>query len=121
MSLYGSIGDWAVLSIGPSGQPLTDPFEILELGRGVFALVLFSVSLYAWYKRRQPALIIVSLAFLPFFVKSALDLLPLSSPANEFTRLSMDFIALALFFIAIVLRPRKDDSSETVVKQPLDT
>ncbi len=110
-----------MLSIGSSGQSFTDPFEILELGRGVFALILFSVSLYAWYKRRQPALVIVSLAFLLFFVKSALDLLPLSMSVNEFTRLSMDFVALALFFIAIVVRPRKDDGRGTVVKQPVDT
>ncbi len=110
-----------MLSIGSSGQSFTDPFEILELGRGIFALILFSVSLYAWYRRRQPALVIVSLAFLLFFVKSALDLLPLSRPIDEFTRLSMDFIALALFFVAIVVRPRKDDGSGTVVKQPVDT
>ncbi len=113
-----------MLSIGSSalfGESLTDPFEILELGRGVFALILFSLSLYAWYRRRQPALVIVSLAFLLFFAKSVLDLLPLSVSVNEFTRLSMDFVALALFFVAIVVRPRKDDDSETVVKQPVDT
>ena len=78
------------------------------------------MSLYAWYRRRQPALVIVSLAFLLFFVKSALDLLPLSFSVNELTRLSIDFIALALFFIAIVVRPRKDDGSVTVVKRPVD-
>lgn len=110
-----------MLSIGSGGQSFTDPFEILELGRGIFALVLFSVSLYAWYRRRQPALVIVSLAFLLFFVKSALDLLPLPLSVNEFTRVSIDFVALALFFIAIVVRPRKHDSSGTVVKQPVRT
>ena len=109
-----------MLSTVFSGQSFNDPFEILELGRGIFALILFSVSLYAWYRRRQPALVIVSLAFLLFFVKSALDLLPLSFSVNELTRLSIDFIALALFFIATVLRPRKDDGSVTVVKRPVD-
>ncbi len=109
-----------MLSIGPGGQSFTDPFELLELGRGVFAVILSSLSLYAWYKRRQPALVIVSLAFLLFFVKSALDLLPLSRSVDEFTRLSMDFIALALFFIAIVVRPRENDGNGTVVKQPGD-
>ena len=110
-----------MLSIGSTGHSFTDPFEILELGRGVFALILFSVSLYSWYRRRQPALVIVSFAFLLFFVKSALDLLPLSWTINEFTRLSLDFVARALFFIAIVVRPRKNDGSGSVVKQPVDT
>ncbi len=113
-----------MLAVGFSalfGGSFTDPFDILELGRGIFALILFSLSFYAWYRRRQPALVIVSLAFLLFFVKSVLDLLPLSMSVNEFTRLSIDFVALALFFVAIVVRPRKDDGSGTVVKQPVST
>src|SRR5712664_1352245 len=83
-----------------------DPSEILELGRGVFALVLFAISLYAWSKRKQPALLIVATAFLLFFVKTILDILLPTSTLLDLTREFIDFAALALFFVAIVVRPR---------------
>lgn len=86
----------------------TDPAEILELGRGVFALVLFAISLYAWSKRKQPALIIVAVAFLLFFAKTILDVLFPTSTLLDLSREFIDFAALALFFVAIVVRPRKD-------------
>jgi hypothetical protein len=85
-----------------------DPTEILELGRGVFALILFTISLYAWSKRKQLSLIIVATAFLLFFAKTVLDILLPASTLLELTRESIDFVALALFFVAIVVRPRKD-------------
>ena len=85
-----------------------DPAEILELGRGVFALVLFAISLYAWSKRKQPALLIVAAAFLPFFAKTVLDVFYSRSTLLDLIRPLFDFIALALFFVAIVIRPRKD-------------
>jgi len=85
-----------------------DPAEILELGRGVFALALFAISLYAYSKRKQPALLIVATAFLLFFAKTILDVLLPKSTLLDLTREFIDFAALALFFIAIVVRPRKD-------------
>jgi len=85
-----------------------DPAEILELGRGVFALALFAISIYAWSKRKQPALLIVAAAFLPFFAKTVLDVFYSTSTLLDFARPLFDFIALALFFVAIVIRPRKD-------------
>jgi hypothetical protein len=86
----------------------TDPIEVLELGRGVFALILFGVSMYAWSKRKQPTLIIVSIAFLLFFTKTVLDVILPRSTFLDLSRVSIDFAALALFFVAIVVRPRKD-------------
>lgn len=89
-----------------------DPKEIIEWGRGIFALILFAISLYAWFRRRQNALIIVSVAFLLFFAKTILDLF-LPQIVDEFVRDSIDFVALALFFVAITVRPRKDFGKET--------
>jgi hypothetical protein len=86
----------------------TDPAEMLELGRGVFALLLFTISLYAWSKRKQPALLIVATAFLLFFAKTILDVLLPTSTLLDLTREFIDFAALALFFVAIVVRPRTD-------------
>lgn len=83
----------------------TDPIELLELGRGVFALVLFAVSLYAWQIRRQPALVMVAVAFFLFFTKTLFDFF-LPAAALDVVRVTIDFAALALFFVAIVVRPR---------------
>src|SRR2546428_13038697 len=85
-----------------------DPAEILELGRGVFALALFAISIYAWSKRKQPALLIVPAAFLPFFAKTVLDVFHPTSPLLDFPRPLFDLIPLAPFFVPTVLRPRKD-------------
>jgi hypothetical protein len=89
-----------------SGSP-TDPTDLLEIGRGIFALILFSLSLYAWSKRRQPALIMVAAAFFLFFMKTLLDYV-LPSTTEGIVRVGIDFAALALFFVAIVVRPRRD-------------
>jgi hypothetical protein len=89
-----------------SGSP-TDLTDLLEIGRGIFALILFSLSLYAWSRRRQPALIMVATAFLLFFMKTLLDYV-LPSPTEGIVRVGIDFAALALFFVAIVVRPRRD-------------
>lgn len=85
----------------------TDPVELLELGRGIFAFALFSLSVFAWSKRRQPALIMVATAFFLFFAKTLFDFF-LPVMILDFVRVSIDFVALALFFVAIVVRPRRD-------------
>jgi hypothetical protein len=91
-----------------------DPREILDIGRGIFALVLFAVSLYAWYLRRQTSLIIVALAFLMFFMKTIIhEFLPLL-PGGDVINDLLDFVALALFFLAIVVRPRRDVSKNPI-------
>jgi len=89
-----------------SGSP-NDLTDLLEIGRGIFALILFSLSLYAWSRRRQPALIMVAAAFLLFFMKTFLDYV-LPSTTEGIVRVGIDFAALALFFVAIVVRPRRD-------------
>jgi hypothetical protein len=90
----------------------TDPTDLLEIGRGIFALILFSLSLYAWSRRRQPALIMVAAAFFLFFMKTLLDYV-LPSTTEDIVRVGIDFVALALFFVAIVVRPRRDLGKRT--------
>jgi hypothetical protein len=93
---------------------LLDPAEIIDIGGGIFALVLFAVSLYAWYLRRQTSLVIVALAFLMFFTKTVMhEFLP-SLPGEDFINDTLDFVALTLFFLAIVVRPRKDIGKGTI-------
>ncbi len=91
-----------------------DPAVLLDIGQAVFALVLFAVSLYAWYMRRQTSLVIVALAFLMFFVKTAIREFFPELPGEDFFTDSLDFVALALFFLAIVVRPRKDISKGAI-------
>jgi len=104
----------AVLQVGQFEGAQRDIADVLRIGTGVFALILFSLSLYAWSRRRQPALLIVSTAFLLFFLKQVVWLL---SDVYDFGSLEpiliifFDFIVLALFFVAIVLRPRRKPES----------
>jgi uncharacterized membrane protein YcfT len=101
---------WSViLQVGQFEGTQRDIADVLKIGAGVFALVLFSLSLYAWSRRKQPALVIVSSAFLLFFLKQVIGLL---SDVYEFGSLELilifiDFVILALFFVAIVVRPRR--------------
>ena len=85
----------------------------LEIATGVFSFVLFAVTLYAWWRRgRQPTLIIVSIAFLAFFAKQLVEVLPLSQFHGELFSSTMDFVTLALFFMALVVRPRRKPEKE---------
>src|SRR5487761_251646 len=85
------------------------PIEfILDIGTGGFSFVLFAISLYAWSKRgRQPTLLFVSLGFLTFFIKQLVGVLPLDSLHGELFGSVMDFATLALFFVGLVVRPRR--------------
>jgi len=87
--------------------------EALDFGTGVFALFLFALSIFAYSRRKQFPLLIVSLAFFLFFLEHLIGLL---SEMVEFYEPSgvlrlglifMDFIILLLFFLAVVIRPRR--------------
>ena len=83
--------------------------EVLRVGAGIFALALFVLSFYAWSRRRQPALLIVSVAFLLFFATHVIEILEAYefSASVQLAISFIDFVILALFFIAIVVRPRR--------------
>ena len=81
--------------------------DYLEIGAGFFSLVLFSLTIYASYRRKQSSLLPVAIAFLLFFVEELFDILPLSDPITNFVSDVLDFTILSLFFVAIVVRPRR--------------
>jgi hypothetical protein len=94
--------------------------EALGVGAGIFALILFALSLYAWYRRKQPALLIVSSAFLLFFLRHAVELMGEvyeTSASLQVLLVLMDFIILLLFFIAVVVRPKRK-RQEQMPQQP---
>jgi Na+/phosphate symporter len=86
-----------------------------------FAFGLFLLSLYAWSRRRQVALALVSSAFLLFCLKEVIWLLSeiynLQASVDLITVL-MDLVVLALFFVAIAHRPRKQLQPNHLANQP---
>lgn len=102
----------ALEQVEPSSVEQGDIQNLLILGAGIFALVLSLLSLYAWTRRRQPALLLVSVAFLVFFLKEVLQLLPQQTNVSNLILGLIDFVILAVFFAAVVIRPRKRGPSE---------
>jgi len=96
-----------------------DAAVALDFGTGVFALILFGLSVFAWTRRKQPALLAVSLAFLLFFSTHVIEFMDelgvIQEPSGvlQLTLISMDFIILLLFFIAVVVRPKRRMWTET--------
>jgi hypothetical protein len=101
-----------VLQIGQFEGQQGDVADAVRLGTGIFALLLFFLSIYAWSRRKQPALLLVSAAFLLFFLKIIVEFLPSTYDARQIASwdlmlILIDFLILALFFLAIVIRPRR--------------
>jgi len=91
-------------------QPVEIGDYLVHFIVATFALALFSLSLYAWFKRRNFGLILVSSAFLLFCLKEILWFVAQTYPSNypiDLTRTLLDLVVLGLFFAAIAQRPRK--------------
>ena len=103
------------------GDPVGSLEFLLETAASIFSLVLFLVTLYAWSRReRQPALLIVSLAFLAYFSKLIIEILPLGELHDELISSVMDFVTLGLFFIALVIKPQRGGNTKKVGKEIAD-
>ena len=103
------------------GDPVGSLEFLLETAASIFSLVLFLVTLYAWSRReRQPALLIVSLAFLAYFSKLIIEILPLGELHDELFSSVMDFVTLGLFFLALVIKPQRGGSAKKVGKEIAD-
>ena len=100
------------LQIEQLGAEQMDAQEIISFATGVFAFVLFLLSLYAWSRRRQAPLLIVAGAFLLFVLKEIIELLPQQINALNLILNLIDLVALAAFFVAIVIRPRRKDHGD---------
>ena len=97
---------------------LFSPAEILEWGRGVFALILAALVLYSWAKRKQPGLLIVAVAFFLFFTKTFVDEFVRGIPFRDDLFNAIDFVILALFFLAIVFRPKRNGAKTDILGSP---
>lgn len=76
----------------------------LEVAAGIFSLALFALSMYSWSRRKHYSLLLFSAAFFAFFLKTLVDeVLPLAGYVAELIGASLNFIILALFFLALVI------------------
>ena len=95
--------------------------EIAHVLVAFFAFALFLLSLYAWSRRRQLGLVLVSSAFLLFCLKEVVWLLSEIYDFHssvELITVLLDLIVLALFFVAIAHRPRKQLQPNHLANQP---
>ena len=65
------------------GVIMDDLTNILRAWIMIFALILFLVSIFAYYRTRHKRVLIVSVAFAIFFVKGALLSIGLANPEIE--------------------------------------
>jgi hypothetical protein len=98
------------LGDNPDALDKGDVAEIFDLGSGIFAAILFVLSLIAYRKVKLKKILFVAIAFGLFAVRTILSRLDLFMPDIESSFLELmlaitSFIALSLFFLAIV---RKD-------------
>jgi hypothetical protein len=85
--------------------------ELFEFGSGIFAAILFALSLIAYKNIKSKRLVFVAVAFGLIAIRTILLRLDLFVPEIESSLLElilavMGFAALALFFFAIVKRER---------------
>ena len=93
---------------------------VLDVAAGIFSIVLFAVTLYAWTKReRQPTLLILSMGFLAFFIRQLVAALPIGTLHGKLFGSVMDFVILALFFVALVVRPRRGEPVREKATYPI--
>lgn len=85
--------------------------EFFDFGIGIFAAVLFALSLIAYRNLKMKRILYVSCAFAIFAIHTLVSRLNLFVPDIESSALElilsvMEFVALASFFVAIVRKER---------------
>jgi uncharacterized membrane protein len=88
-----------------------DIADIFDFGTGIFAAILFALSLIAYRNLRSKKLLFVAGAFGLFAIRTIVSRLDIFMPEIESTILElllavMSFAALSLFFVAIVKREK---------------
>jgi len=81
--------------------------EFFDFGTGIFAAILFALSLIAYKSLKTKRFLYVSIAFALFAIHVIVSRLNLFIPEIESSTLElilsiMEFVALALFFVAIM-------------------
>jgi hypothetical protein len=78
--------------------------SVLDVATGIFCVVLFAITLWAWVRRdKQRSLFVVSMAFLVFLFRQIIEFIPLGYIDSQLAGSILDFLALALFFVGLVI------------------
>ena len=110
----------AAASIGSELLNKANTAELLDIGSGIFALVLFTLSLTAYRNLKLKNLLFVSAAFGMFAIHAIVSGLHFIIPEIEgsvielFTAL-ISFVSLAFFFFALVKKVRTTTTSPTSI------
>jgi hypothetical protein len=85
--------------------------EFFDFGTGIFAAILFALSLIAYVRLKSKRILYVTIAFAIFAIRVIVSKLDLFIPEIESSNLDlllaiMGFAALGLFFLAIVKREK---------------
>lgn len=88
-----------------------DLSEFFDLGTGIFAAILFALSIIAYKRIKSKRILYVAIAFAIFAIRVIVSKLDLFVPEIESSSLElllaiMGFAALGLFFFAIVRREK---------------
>ena len=117
-----SVSSNSLVIASPSNEDKDDLFDngdlakIFDFGTGVFATILFALSLIAYKNLRSKRLLFVSAAFALFAIRTIVSRLDLLLPEIESSILElllavMSFTSLSLFFFAIVRRKKINTKS----------
>ncbi len=94
---------------------MLDIDQLLSLGIVTFSLILTGASLIAYQQTRLKKFLIVSLAFLLYAIKEFAEHIDIVFPnletnTAELITNSLEFLIIALFFAAVVIKEgRKDE------------
>jgi hypothetical protein len=87
---------------------LAEPDQIIQLISSFLALILFVISLLAYFREHSKKLLLLSIAFFFYsaikFINAASIFFPLTDEYLEFWGSLLDFFVLALLFLSMIAR-----------------
>jgi hypothetical protein len=92
--------------------------ELFDIGSGIFAVILCTLSLIAYKNLKSRRMLLVSAAFGMFAIHAIVSRIDVFIPAIESSLLELivsiiSFVSLAFFFLAIVKRPKINERTRT--------
>ncbi|MEM0118206.1 MAG: hypothetical protein QXV32_07145 [Conexivisphaerales archaeon] len=88
-----------------------DLTDIIVIITGIFSLLLATLSIIAWRRRQSIRLMIVAVAFLIFFIKTVIELIPNFTNLLQIISSLLDLVVLAIIFIAVTFQPKQKEDT----------
>ncbi|WMW25035.1 hypothetical protein RE474_13285 [Methanolobus sediminis] len=94
---------------------ISEPDQLITIVSSLLALVLFSISFLAYVRERRKKLLLLSAAFFFYAVMNFLDAGDIYYPrVGDYLEVwgsLLNFVVLALFFLALFTKEKIDDGS----------